>query len=1102
MSLLTTPQQKKLFESLLAFAEQLTAKFSARSSGEPEDQLKSPVDQLFAAYGRIISCNIILKGESTLHGRLGRPDFAAHRDKLPLGYIELKAPGKGANPEVYKGHDREQWRRFQNVPNLIYTDGNEWALYRNGELVGHRIKLTGDIRTDGKAAVSEENAKKILQLFADFTSWSPIVPNNSKELAAFLAPFCRLIREEVIDSLKIKSSPMHSLKTEIQTLLFPDANDEQFADAYAQTVVFALLLGQMEGADVLDLHSAYETLENRHSLLSRSLEFLTDREARKEISASLSMTQRVIHEIPADVLQTTAATKDPWLYFYEDFLASYDPKLRKEAGVYFTPLEVVRCQVRLIDEILQKQLGREMGFVEAGVSILDPAVGTGTYLLGIIEHALARVATEEGPGAVKGGARALANNLHGFEWMVGPYSVAQLRISQALTKQGITLPSTGPNIYLTNTLETPHTIPPAPPLFHKPIAQEHERALKVKDATHVLVCLGNPPYGRHEASSDDNKAVTGGWVRYGDDKHKAAPILEEFLKPARDAGYGVHLKNLYNLYVYFIRWSLWKVFEHKTATGPGVLSFITASSYLDGDAFAGVREHMRRICDRIDIIDLGGEGRGTRKDDNVFAIQTPVAIFVAWRKSKPQPETPATVRYARIEGSREAKLAALNDIHSNDDLKWESIEGDWQAPFKPVTASRYGQWPSVTNLFPWQNNGVQCKRTWPIAPNKELLMIRWKELLRASNMATAMKESGDRTIALEQVDLFDNKILPALNTLSKDEKIQTIIKYAYRSFDRQYLLADNRLISRPRPPLWLAHSDHQLYLTSLFSIPLDVGPALCVCSEIPDLDCFRGSYGAKAAIPLYRDAECTQPNVLPGILEMLNKAFQLKLTPEDFAGYVYGILAQPEYTRRFADELAGKEIRVPLTKDKKLFSKVSEFGKELIWLHTYGERLYDASHPKGKIPKGKTQCVKAVSGQENHYPNEYSYDEHNKTLHVGDGEFASVSRDVWEFEVSGLKVVQSWLGYRMRERSGKKSSPLDDIRPRVWTREFTRELLELLWVLEITIAGYPKQKELFEAVLESDLFTEAELPAVPDEAREAPKVKRLRNSNQGDLDLD
>lgn len=1096
MILKRTTSQKKLFESLQVFASQLTAKFSARSSGEPEDQLKSPVDQLFSAYGKIISCSIILKGESKLDGRLGRPDFAAHSDDLPVGYIELKAPGKGANPDLFKGHDRDQWKRFQNVPNLIYTDGNEWALYRSGELAAKRIRLTGDIRTDGKKAVSEENAKALFQLFADFTAWVPIVPKKPKELAAFLAPFCRLIREEVIDSLKISSSPMHSLNTEIKALLFPDANDDQFADAYAQTVVFALLLGQMEGADVLDLRSTYDTLEHHHSLLSRSLEFLTDKEAQKEISASLSITQRVIHEIPPDLLQATSATKDPWLFFYEDFLASYDPKLRKEAGVYFTPLEVVRCQVRLIDEILQKQLGRNMGFVEAGVAILDPAAGTGTYLLGIIEHALARVEVEEGPGAVKGGARSLAHNLHGFEWMVGPYSVAQLRISQALTKQGITLPSTGPGIYLTNTLESPHTKPPAPPLFHKPIAQEHERALRVKESEHVLVCLGNPPYGRHEASNEDNKAVTGGWVRYGDDKYNTAPILEEFLKPARDAGYGVHLKNLYNLYVYFIRWSLWKVFEHKTATGPGILSFITASSYLDGNAFVGVREHMRRICDHIDIIDLGGEGRGTRKDENVFAIQTPVAIFVAWRKAKPRPDISATVRYTHIEGTREEKLATLDSIASNSDLKWEAVSSDWQAPFKPVSANEFDQWPSITDLFPWQNNGVQCKRTWPIAPTKEMLEKRWKELLKSSDTAAAMKESGDRTISLEQIDLFDSKIiLPALKTLSKDEKIQTIVKYSYRSFDRQYLLADNRLISRPRPPLWLAHSDNQTYLTSLITKPLGNGPALAACAHIPDLDHFSNR-GAKDIVPLYRDAAATQPNILQGLLEVLYKAFGRKVTPEDFAGYVYGILAQPEYTRRFSDELTSKEVRVPLTKDKKLFAKVSEFGKELIWLHTYGERFHDKDHPEGQITKGKAQCVKAVSDQDSQYPNEFNYDNTTKKLHVGDGIFAPVSREVWEFEVSGLKVVQSWLGYRMRERSGKKSSPLDDIRPRVWTREFTRELLELLWVLEITISKYPEQQQLLEAILEGDLFTAEELPTVPDEAREAPKIKKSKNLDE------
>jgi predicted helicase len=449
----------------------------------------------------------------------------------------------------------------------------------------------------------------------------------------------------------------------------------QFADAYAQTVIFALLLAKLEGASVLDLKDAYGVLESRHLLLSRCLQFLTDPQARQEISSSLGLTQRVIQEILPESLKSDPGGDDPWLFFYEFFLAKYDPKLRKEWGVYYTPVEVVRCQVSLIDEILTKELGQTMGFIEPGVVTLDPALGTGTYLLGIIDHSLKRVETEEGRGAVKGGARSLVGNLHGFEWMVGPYAVAQLRFSRSLIAKGTALPPAGVGIYLTNTLESPHTHPPAPPLFHKPIAEEHKRALKVKDAEHVLVCLGNPPYGRHEAAQEVNQAVTGGWVRFGDEKHP--PILEDFLEPARKAGFGIHLKNLYNQYVYFIRWALWKVFEHESAVGPGVVSFITASSYLEGDAFAGLREHMRRTCDRVDIIDLGGEGRGTRRDENVFAIQTPVAIFIAWRKAKKDPEKPAVVRYTRLEGTREEKLIKLAAVRSAADLKWKKVSSEW-----------------------------------------------------------------------------------------------------------------------------------------------------------------------------------------------------------------------------------------------------------------------------------------------------------------------------------------------------------------------------------------------------------------------------------------
>jgi predicted helicase len=1083
-------------DGLQRFAVSLTAKFSAHAPGEPEDQLKPPTDELLRRYGDITGTNLVTKGESSLADRLGRPDFVVLKSDTIIGHIELKAPGKGANPSHFKGHDKNQWNRFKSLPNLIYTDGNEWALYRDGILVGKRVSFTGDVQTDGAQAVNAENAVALFELLGEFTSWTPIVPRSPKALAEFLAPFCRLLRAEVLDALKAKSEPIETIKRDLKKLLFPQADDDQFADAYAQTVVFALLLARIEGANTLDLRHAIEKLSAQHSLLSRSLEFLTDASALADISTSVSLAQRVINEVSAKTLRPEKGKADPWLYFYEDFLAAYDPKLRKDAGAYYTPVEVVRAQVRLIDEILTDTLDHPMGFVEPSVVTLDPAVGTGTYLLGIIDHAVERVRLEEGEGATRSAARSLAQNLHGFEWMVGPYAVAQLRFSKAITDLGSKLPADGPGIYLTNTLESPHAVPPAPPLFHKPIAREHERALKLKDAETVLVILGNPPYDRHEAYVEGtNESTTGGWVRHGGKEDPGKPVLEAFLDPARKAGHGTHLKNLYNLYVYFLRWSLWKVFEHKTATGPGVISFITASSYLDGDAFVGVREHMRRVCDHIDIIDLGGEGRGTRQDDNVFAIKTPVCICVAYREGKPDTEKPATVRYTRIEGTRDEKLTRLDSISKAANLEWKKVPSGWQDSFMPDAKGAFTKWPSIVDVFPWQNNGIKAGRTWVIDPCEETLREKVTRLLSATaeNRAELFKNSptgckiGDTPLQLPPDRV---RLQSILNAKMNDADGLRLAPYGYRSFDRQLIVADGRFLDRCAPPLWHAHSEQQFYLTSLFSTALGDGPACMACANIPDLDFFRGSYGAKAVMPLYRDSEATQPNLAPGLLEMLGKAYGRAVTPEAVAGYAYGVLAQPAYTERFAKELQRRTVRVPWTKDADLFERVSAIGQRLIWLHTYGQRLIPKGEKKGQVPKGAARCTRAVPETEAEYPDTFEYDASRQQLHVGSGVFAPVSPEVFEFNVSGLKVVQSWLGYRMKNRQGKKSSPLDDIRPKSWTHQFTRELLELLWVLEATIDGYPEQKMLLDEVLAGTLFTADDFPAVPENARKAPKVPK------------
>lgn len=1035
---------------------------------------------------------------------MGCPDFAIHRDGLLAGYAELKAPNTGADSTRFTGHNRNQFKRFSGIPNILYTDGNEWALYRNGELVRPIVRLSGDVVTEGAAAISKDDAAALQTLLHDFLIWEPVLPLDRsgkidlRNFASILAPLCLMLRNDVEEALSNLQSPLNILADEWRQLLFPDATNEQFADAYAQTVTFALLLGRSEGAEPLTLQSAQNTLSSQHNLLSLALQVLTVQSVRKEMEASLNLLTRIIAVVP-----TTAfiADQDPWLYFYEDFLAVYDPKLRKDIGAYYTPIEVVRAQVRLIDELLVDRFSKEWGFADTDTIILDPAVGTGTYLLGVIEHTLEKIKNGQGSGAVRANAESLANRLFGFEKMVGPFAVSELRVNSALREKGANSEMAA-GIYLTDTLESPFSEPPQLSLFYQPLSDQQRKALEVKSNIPVLICLGNPPYDRHEAATANNGHRTGSWVRWGEDGKGTDAILQDFLTPLEVAGQGIRAKNLYNLYVYFWRWALWKVFEQDTSSG-GIISFISASSYLDGDAFLGMREHMRKICDEIWILDLGGEGRGSRKTENVFAIQTPVAIAWAVRKKGENRDKPALIHYASIDGTQKEKLSILDEINSLSKVSWQDCPTDWYAPFRPSGKGTYFQWPLLTDLMPWQHSGVQCKRTWPIAPDKKTLENRWKNLLsvKSEERSNLFKETRDRTISSVCTPLFGSaEAKTPIAELAGDSEVPTIWQYAYRTFDRQWIFSDTRLCDYLRPVLWHTYSDKQMYLSSLLSQVLGHGPAVTVCHLVPDLHHFPGGSG-KSIIPLYRDSDASDINICLDVIDELNLEYKHKILPVDLFSYLYGILANPQFTSNFYDELESRQLRVPITKDLNLFERVRKCGERLLWLHTYGEAIVPRMKPKGRISNGKAKCVSSVPDNSENYPETFSYDPAKRTLSVGDGQFSPVDPEVYEFEVSGLKVVQSWLKYRIKNGSGRKSSPLDNIRPERWDAQMTTELLRLLWILEATLKIYPEQEKLLEEILEGECFTIDELPnpLSPDhELRKPPRVPK-KNQN-GTLD--
>ena len=1084
-----TPQ---FMAAMQDYAEAVRSKYSVSVAANAEDQLKTPVENLLRALIPLVLSPPVSHVEilTEVQDDAGRPDVGVVLGGLLTGHIELKAPHKSADPNRLTGHDKQQWEKFQALPNLIYTNGSEWRLFQRVDTgtsielkpIGKPVEL-GDLPAIGATGLDTAMGDAFQTLLTYFLNWEPVIPGTPKKLAQLLAPLTLLIRQDVRVALNDVTSNVHAVSGEWRQTLFPEADDARFADAYAQTVTYALLLARMVGSPDADPDHAARALQAGHPLLADILTLLTNNALRRELGVGLNVLIRVIDALDVTVF---GGTGDPWLYFYEDFLAQYDPKLRSEYGVYYTPQEVIAAQVRLADELLTTHLGKKRGFASEGVIVLDPAAGTGAYPLRIIEHATTKH-SKLGKATV---ATRVASQLYAIEILVGPYAVGRLRVTQAITRSNGTLPLTGAQVYLGDTLDSPHaSIPGGLGFVYKPLTDERKRVQQLKNSVPVLVCIGNPPYRRWPAEDHAAGVRYGGWVRHGDEVQpgelQSPPLLNSFIQPVQAAGNGRHLKNLYNDYVAFWRWAIWKVFENKVEgesapDRPGLVSFITASSYLRGPAFAGMREAMRRTFDHLWIIDLGGNGRGAVVTENVFAITTPVCIAIGLRVGPHGRDSVAKVKYHREDGTREQKLAFLDGLQRIGDVPWKDCPMDLQAPLMPRGASEYWSWPGVKDLFPIQRSGVKVGRTWPIGETRDILKTRWEALLGApaEQRKALFKDSGTgRKISMAASRLKTSLPVAASKaaplSLKPGAPQPPLVRYGFRSFDRMWLMADHRMLDRSSPELWRAHGPKQVYMVSLLTEQLGEGAAATVSSHIPDLHAFRGSYGGQHVIPLYLDADATLPNIHPELLDVLEECFDFTVRAEDVFAYTYALLATPSYEKKFREVLTIPGPRVPITRSGDLFREVVAAGEGLLHLHTYGERFGATS-----LPEGSAGVAKDIPGDPASYPVEFRYRAVSQTIHVGSGEISGVTEAVWNFSVSGLKVVQSWLAYRMKEGAGRQTGELSKLRLERWAPELTEELLELLWLVEATLDAYPTLNLLLERVLSGDVLGSDELPAL------------------------
>lgn len=1070
------------FEDAVA-AYGTAARTSLRGPGDPEAQLTGPVTEFVANCGVLARLAITTHAEVREQEGAVRPDLGVLVSGVLTGHVELKAPGVSLDPSTYgrTTHNYRQWQRLHELPNLLHTNGIEWRLWRYGEPVMapahvHALDLT---KVSGRLTAPGS----LERMVTDFLGWKPVPITSVSKLVETLAPLARMLREDVAESLREERRakkagkedhelPLLGLSRDWRRMLFPQAKDDEFADGFSQTVVFALLLAVTEGIDLgtNTLHDVARKLEGHHTLMGMTLNLLTEHIHRTTAGMAVDMVVRVLSVARWDLISDPAKTDDVYLHLYEHFLAVYDPEKRKKTGSYYTPIEVVDFMVRFTDDVLRSQFRRRDGLRNPNVAVVDSSMGTGTFPLSVLRHVGDAAAQEFGPGARPEAVTSMASRLYGIEIQSGPFSVAELRLSEAMKAEGANMPSDGLNMYVADTLEDPNSGSSKELSYtEKLIARQRQQANRVKREVNVQVSIGNPPY-------KEKSKGKGGWIENGVDPRTGESPLAAF----QTEGNANHNQHLRNLYAYFWRWSTWKVFESTDDPNlrdgqNGIVCYITATGYLNGPGFRGMREYLRRKCSHGWIINITPEGRQPPAQNAVFNIRTPVAVALFARTEGTKPSVPADVKYVELHGTAVEKYAQLAAL-TQDDPRWVDARTDWRAPFSPEAAGEWETYPYVGDFFPWTAPGVSANRTWVYAPSPDMLEDRLHALVN--------EDDPDRKAKLFLPSYHANLDKPKEPLPGTDVEVETatpfrkvllaepkIVRIGYRSLDRQYLIADSRLLHSPSS-LWAGRIPGQIFACEMHSEHPGPGPGLSFSALIPEKHYFNNKGGGGRALPLLQPDGTV--NVPPGLLPALSSVLGAGIAPEDVFHYVAGVVAHSAYVEQFDEALSTPGLRVPVTADRSLWDQAVALGAQAVWLQTYGER--------GRHPSGASR-VRDTAGPHPSYdkpvgsrmPAGIVYDRDAGVLRLGDGAWSGVREEVRDYEIGGRNVIDSWVGYRRADPAGRRRSPLSDMVVTAWAADWSRELSELLSVVSQLVDLELEQETLLGSILLAPKISQDEL---------------------------
>jgi hypothetical protein len=929
----------------------------------------------------------------------GNPDFRIWDGQQNIvGYIEAKSPTEDNLDHI---EETEQLKRYRHTfPNLVLTNFFEFRLYRDGQLVD-RVRIARPFIVHKlKTVPPVEKEAEFVSLLEKFFAFSLPKSYSAKTLAIELAKRTRFLKDQVIaEELKEESEKgaghVLGFYEAFQRHLISGLTKEDFADLYAQTIAYGLFAARTRSENGFNRKLAFDYIPPTIGILRDVFRFISMGDLPQQMEWIVDDLAQVL--ATADVKQILhkyfheGRGKDPIIHFYETFLAEYDPAERERRGVYYTPEPVVSYIARSLHIILKEYFGRTDGFATKSVTVLDPAAGTLTFLA-----ESSKLAVDEFVGKYGSGGKQtlikdhILKNFYAFELMMAPYAVGHLKMSFLLEELGCRLKKEDRfKLYLTNTLEMEELAQSNLPGMSS-LAEESKLAGKVKKETPILVVLGNPPYSGHSSNIGD-------WI-----SKEIKTYYQVDGKPLGEK----NPKWLQDDYVKFIRFAQWKIDQ----AGEGVLGFITNHSYLDNPTFRGMRQSLMASFNHIYLLDLHGNSLKKERcpdggeDKNVFDIRQGVAIglFIKQKGLKKK------VAHAEQWGLRKDKYDWLlnNDLHTT---KWKPIRPKPEfylfVPRDEAALNQYDRYPKVTQIFPVNCLGFQTHRD-------DFVIDLDKETLKRRIMMFRDTKMPDDLIR-QTFDLTDNrdwKMSAKRKAIIADEDWkEKITPCLYRPFDARWIFFHDEVVDRPRKDVMRHMMQDNLALNTVRQTKMSewrhavvsnlMAPAVYV--EIKD---------GSNLFPLYLypdtdkkdlfsavESRHKQPNIHPGLLTALSKAYGKKPTPEEIFYYIYAVLYSPAYRTQYAEFLKADFPRVPLTKNHKLFSGMGELGKQLVELHLLKSPTLD--HPTIQF-----------QGKSDNRIEKQRYSEKDQRVYINTSQyFEGIEPEVWEYQISGYQVLDKWL---------------------------------------------------------------------------------------------